>query len=194
MAAKGAEGSSLRARVLGVLREEFAGVRPRLLLAGMAAGLLPVHCFSRLRAHIYRAGGLRLGPGTVVRGPIRVWGAGDIARRLQIGENCFINFPLFLEMEAEVWIGDRVAIGHGVTLITANHSIASAWRRGGPVVPAPIRIEDGCLVCARALILPGVTVGQGSVVAAGAVVTSDVKPNTLVAGVPARPVRELPDG
>jgi maltose O-acetyltransferase len=59
-------------------------------------------------------------------------------------------------------------------------------------VARPVSIEDGAWIAARVTILPGVTIGRGTVVAAGAVVTRDVPPNTLAAGVPARVKRELP--
>jgi acetyltransferase-like isoleucine patch superfamily enzyme len=185
---------TVAARVLGVLRGEMAGVRPRMLLAGAAAGLLPAHSFGRLRSQVYRAGGLRIGRGSVISGPMTMWGTGEVAGRLRIGEDCFINFPVYVELEAEVSIGDRVAIGHGVTFVTANHRLAHAYRRAGRLEPEPIHIEDGCLVSAGVLILPGVTLGRGCVVGAGAVVTSDVEAGTLVVGVPARPVRTLSEG
>ena len=180
--------------LLRTFREELDGVRPRLLLAGAAAALLPHHSFNRLRTWIYRAGGLRIGHGTIVSGPLTIWGTGDVAGRLRIGQNCMINFHVFLELEAEVWIGDRVAVGHGVTFVTANHDLAYGYRRGGQVEPRPIRVEDGSLISAGVLILPGVTLGRGCVVGAGAVVTRDVEAGQLVAGVPARPVRTLPEG
>ncbi len=194
MAADDSSRPNLTGRVLRALREELDGVRPRLLLAGAAAGLLPHHSFNRLRAQIYRAGGLRIGQGSVINGYLTIWGTGDVAGRLRIGKDCMINFRVFLELEAEVWIGDRVAVGHGVTFVTANHDLAYGYRRGGKVEPRPIRVEDGCLISAGAHILPGVTLGQGCVVGAGAVVTKDVEPGELVAGVPARPLRTLPKG
>jgi len=180
--------------LLRVFRDELNGVRPRLLLAGAAAALLPHHSFNRLRARIYRVGGLRIGHNTIVSGPLTIWGTGDVAARLRIGRDCMINFRVFLELEAEVWIGDRVAVGHGVTFVTANHNIAYAYRRGGKVEPRPIRVEDGSLISAGVHILPGVTLGRGCVVGAGAVVTRDVEAGQLVAGVPARPVRTLSEG
>jgi acetyltransferase-like isoleucine patch superfamily enzyme len=65
-------------------------------------------------------------------------------------------------------------------------------RRGGERYSRPVVVEDGVWVGACATILPGVTLGRGSVVAAGALVARDVPPHTLVAGVPARPIKSLP--
>lgn len=84
-----------------------------------------------------------------------------------------------------------VALGPGVLVTSASHVMSSPRRRQGPVEPRPVRIGRGAWVGARAVILPGVTVGAGCVVAAGAVVTKDTEPDTLYGGVPARPLRQL---
>jgi acetyltransferase-like isoleucine patch superfamily enzyme len=84
-----------------------------------------------------------------------------------------------------------VAVGPGVYFITGTHRIGSHTQRAGPVIAAPIRVGDGVWIGARAILLPGVTVGAGAIVAAGAVVTRDVPADTLVAGVPAQVKRSL---
>jgi acetyltransferase-like isoleucine patch superfamily enzyme len=87
-------------------------------------------------------------------------------------------------------IGDDVMIGPNVQLISGGHSLDPDTRRS-VCTCAPIRIGRGVWIGAGATILQGVTVGDDAVVAAGAVVTKDVAPRTLVGGVPARPMREL---
>ena len=84
-----------------------------------------------------------------------------------------------------------MALGHGVLILTSSHEFGDQWRRGGEHITAPVTIERGAWIGARGVLLPGVTIGHGAVVGAGAVVTTDVPPNTLVAGVPARTVRSL---
>jgi acetyltransferase-like isoleucine patch superfamily enzyme len=79
-------------------------------------------------------------------------------------------------------------------MVTTQHDTEWAWRRCGRSTSAPIVVEDGCWIGARATILPGVTLGRGCVVAAGAVVASSVEPNMLVGGVPAKPIKQLPEG
>lgn len=88
-----------------------------------------------------------------------------------------------------ITIGNGVLIGHNVVLATLNHDPAPARRAW--LHPAPIVIGDRVWIGSNATVLPGVTIGDGAIVAAGAVVTKDVAPNTVVAGVPARLLRPL---
>jgi len=82
-------------------------------------------------------------------------------------------------------------VGHGVTFITSDHETGTLSRRAGELKVLPIIVEDGVWIAANVTLLPGVTVGRGAVVAAGAVVTKDVPPNSLVAGIPAKVIRLL---
>ncbi|MGX9900552.1 DapH/DapD/GlmU-related protein [Arthrobacter sp. SA17] len=88
-------------------------------------------------------------------------------------------------------IGTSVAIGPFVRLITDNHLLGSPTRRAGQVHSLPITIGDGVWIGASVTIIGGIHVGDGAVIAAGSVVTKDVPPNTLVAGVPAVVKRSL---
>ena len=89
-------------------------------------------------------------------------------------------------------IGDRCDIGPGVEFVPGSHTIGNASRRAGFGTAKPIFVGNGCWLGAKSIILGGVKIGDGCVVAAGAVVIHDVPPNTLVAGVPARVKRQLP--
>ena len=88
-----------------------------------------------------------------------------------------------------ITIGDDTLIGHNVVLATLNHGIDPKERHD--LFPAPIRIGCNVWISANATILPGVTIGDHSVIAAGAVVTKDVPANTIVAGVPAKVIRTV---
>ena len=96
--------------------------------------------------------------------------------------------------DAEIRIGARVMLGPRVTIATAGHPLDPALRSTAAQFSAVVTIEDEVWVGANATVLPGVTIGRGSVVAAGAVVTRSVPPMRVVGGVPARVVRVIEPG
>jgi len=109
---------------------------------------------------------------------------------IRVGRNVFINQNCTIYDLGGVDIGDDVLIGPNVSIITSGHPLEPSQRRAG-VTAAPIVIERNVWIAAGATVIGGVTVGENSVVAAGAVVTHDVPPNSLVAGVPAKVIRAL---
>lgn len=113
----------------------------------------------------------------------------DCGKNLGLGERVFVNSGCRFQDQGGITIGDDVFIGHNVVIATLDHALDPAER--ATTVPAPVRIGDRVWIGANATVLPGVTVGDGAVVAAGAVVTRDVPPRTVVGGVPARTIREL---
>jgi maltose O-acetyltransferase len=96
-----------------------------------------------------------------------------------------------LDLGASISIGDKVSLGHGVLVLTGTHEIGPPSHRAGRLVTEPVSIGDGAWLGSRCVIFPGVKIGAGAVVAAGAVVTEDVPANTVVAGVPAQIVKSL---
>ena len=113
---------------------------------------------------------------------------------IRVGRNVFINQGCTLNDIGGIEIGDDVMIGPRVSLITSGHPLDPDQRRK-QIVAAPIVIQRNVWLGAGAMVLQGVTVGEDSVVAAGAVVTRDVPPGTLVAGLPAQVLRPIsPDG
>jgi maltose O-acetyltransferase len=183
--------TSIFARLVRAAQREVALVYPRYLLAHAVAVALPQLTFNRTRTEILRAGGLKIGRGSLVMGPIRVTGAGDRSGVLSIGSDCVITGHLHVDAGATVRIGNRVYIGHDVALLTVDHEIGPSEQRCAGHDAMPIVIGDGVWIGSRVMILPGVTVADGAVIAAGAVVTRDVPRDTLVAGVPAQVVRAL---
>lgn len=113
----------------------------------------------------------------------------DFGKNITVGKNVFINADCKFQDQGGIFIGDNVLIGHGVVLATLNHDLDPAKRQ--QLRPAPIRIEKGVWIGANATVTQGVTIGENSVVAAGAVVTKDVPPNTIVGGVPAKPIKRI---
>jgi maltose O-acetyltransferase len=150
----------------------------------------PQFAFNRVRTSALRALGLRIGARSMIMGAVQVTGPGGVGL-LSIGENTFITGPLHVDAGAQVRVGNRVHFGHDVVLLTINHEIGPPEERCGPLKAAPISIGDGVWIGSRVTVLPGVSVGRGAVIAAGAVVTRDVAPDTLVAGVPAVLVKRL---
>lgn len=106
--------------------------------------------------------------------------------RLRLGSG-YSNAGLQIRCKQSVWIGDGVAIAKDVVIMDSD---AHGFKRSGYVMTRGVRIEDGVWIGTRAMILKGVTVGRGAMIAAGAVVTRDVPPQALVAGVPARVIKE----
>ena len=118
---------------------------------------------------------------------------------IYVGNECFVNYnSTFLDI-SPITLGDGVWVGANVTLATPMHPFIAEERlnadypdgRHDLEYSAPITIEDGCWICSGAIICGGVTIGKNSIVAAGAVVTRDMPSNVIVAGVPARVIREI---
>ena len=114
----------------------------------------------------------------------------DQGVNIRVGRDVFINHNCTLNDIGGITIGDEVLIGPRVSLITSGHPIDPAFRRR-QIVAAPIAIQRGVWLCTGATVLDGVTVGEDSVVAAGAVVTRDVPAGMVVGGVPARVLRSV---
>lgn len=113
----------------------------------------------------------------------------DCGKNIHIGKNVFLNMGCKFQDQGGIYIGDGALIGHNVVLATLNHAMSPSRR--GTMVPAPIRIGKNVWIGSNAAILPGVTIGDGAIVAAGAVVTRDVPENAIVGGVPAKVIRHL---
>ena len=179
-------------RVNNVIATELGALHLRFLVVRVLVALLPRLSFARLRALVYRAGGVDVGRGTLILGSLDVnWQIGSL-RNLHIGARCMINTPCFIDLNDAVHVEDDVNIGHHVVLCTSNHLIGEPIRRAGRLTSAPIRLGKGCWLGTMVTVLPGVTIGSGAVVAAGAMVTADIPPNVLAGGVPAKVIRELP--
>ncbi|NTU77963.1 MAG: acyltransferase [Chloroflexales bacterium] len=174
-----------------VSREEFGALQPRILLLHMAATLLPPYVGGRLRGNLLRLAGIEVGRHTTILGLPHMYGSGPIQRRLTIGSYTVLNIGCHFDLNDTITIAPHASLGHEVMILTTSHTIGDTEHRAGPLTTKPVAIGAGAWIGARSLILPGVTIGAGSIVAAGAIVTRDVPPNTLVAGVPARILRQI---
>lgn len=145
----------------------------------------------------YRTSVLRLA-GVKIDKNACAWSGLDIrpigfAKNLVVGYGTFINVNLrcAVPRDGQVKIGKNCAIGPNVSFECFNHNTIWTPKEKWGGKASPITIENRVWIGAHSVILGGVTVGTGAVVAAGAVVTKDVKPNTLVGGVPAKKIKEL---
>ena len=110
---------------------------------------------------------------------------------IHIGDHVFLNFLCAILDTNEVRIGNHVMIGPTVQIYTAAHHLKAKERNQGLEVAKPVTIEDNVWIGGGAILLPGVKIGLNAVVGAGAVVSRDVPPNTVVAGNPARVIKKI---
>lgn len=113
----------------------------------------------------------------------------DCGLNTHLGADVFINAGCRFQDQGGIHIGDRALIGHNCVIATLNHNMDPARRAN--LLPAPVRIGADAWLGSNVTVLPGVAIGEGAVVAAGAVVTHDVAPRTVVSGVPAKLIRNL---
>ena len=162
---------------VGWWRGVWSDLRLRLLTD---LGYFPSH---RVRGYFYRRAGLVLHPTSSIH-----WRAEFYApERIRIGAYCTIGDSAFLDGRSGLTIGDSVNFGSHVTIYTRQHDVDAA---DFAEIGAPVVVGDRAWVSSHSIVLPGVTIGEGAVVAAGSVVTKDVAPYTLVGGNPARYIRD----
>jgi maltose O-acetyltransferase len=131
--------------------------------------------------------GATIGPGArVFSGGTFVWGRLDIGADVMVAQDCR------LYDYAPITIGDRAWVGPGSSFLTRTHVMGDRQQRAGAMADLPITVGQGCWLGGNVTVLAGVTIGDGCMVAAGAVITRDCDPNGLYAGVPAVRKRDLP--
>lgn len=145
-------------------------------------GFVPSHFFRRF---FYRLAGMRIGKGSTLHMGAKFYQPSGIT----IGQDTIIGEGVVLDGRARLVIGNHVDFASEVMVYNAEHDLAS---ESFAAKTAEVVIDDYVFVGPRAIILPGVHIGKGAVVAAGAVVTKDVVPGTLVGGVPAKEIAKRP--
>ena len=115
----------------------------------------------------------------------------DCGANIHVGDGFLTNYNVTILDIAEVRIGQHVMIGPNTIITTVGHPLSRAGRRAWKAQAAPVTIGDDVWLGGNVVVLPGVTIGSNVVVAAGAVVTKDVPDDCVVAGVPARVVKQL---
>lgn len=115
----------------------------------------------------------------------------DYGYNIDLGRNAYFNYNCIVLDVAPVRIGSNTLFGPGVHIYTATHPMSATERRTGLEMGKPVSIEDDVWVGGGAIICPGVTVGKGSVIGAGSVVTRNIPPGVFAAGNPCRVIRKL---
>src|SRR5450432_2052880 len=146
-------------RLARAAREEVEALSPAKIFAEALSVALPQQTFDRTRTALLRAAGVRVGPQSLLQGPIRITGIGNRCAMLSMGKCTIITGPLHIDIGAPVRIGSFVRIGHDVTLLTIDHRIGPEMLRAGKTEFGPIEIGDGAWIASRVTILPNVTIG-----------------------------------
>lgn len=129
----------------------------------------------------------RFGDGAVLKPTLRC----DYGFNISIGERTFINFDCVLLDCNRITIGDEVQFAPGIHIYTATHPIDAKQRRSGVEYALPVSIGDGVWLGGGAIVCPGVTIGENTVVGAGSVVIRDLPANLVAVGNPCRVIRQL---
>ena len=114
-------------------------------------------------------------------------------RNTHLGSNVYANFNLTLVDDTDIYIGDSVMIGPNVTIATAGHPVDPELRRKVAQFNIPVRIGNNVWIGAGAVILPGITIGDDSVIGAGSIVTKDIPAGVVAVGNPCRVLRPISD-
>ncbi len=139
------------------------------------------------RAEILKRLFADVGRNCIIEPPLHAnWGCNT-----HIGDNVYANFNLTLVDDADIWIGDSTMIGPNVTISAAGHPVNPDLRRAVAQFNMPVHIGKNVWIGAGAVILPGITIGDDTVVGAGAVVTRDLPSGVVAVGNPARVMREI---
>ena len=112
---------------------------------------------------------------------------------VHIGNNFYANFNLVMVDDGQIYIGDKVMIGPNVTLCTTGHPVYPLYREMVAHYSLPIHIGNNVWIGAHSVILPGVTIGDNTVIGAGSIVTRDIPANVVAVGNPCRVMREISD-
>ena len=140
------------------------------------------------RAELLCAMFAEIGDGCYIEPPLHANFGG---RHVHFGSRVYANFNLTLVDDTHIYVGDATMLGPNVTLATAGHPILPALRAQGYQYNAPVRIGRNCWLGAGVVVLPGVTIGDNTVVGAGSVVTKDLPANVVAAGNPCRVLRPI---
>lgn len=167
------------------------------ILKKQAAAQLPMYEYNRTlptegnkRQRLLKEMLGKVGEGCFIEPPFHANFGG---KHVMFGDHIYANFNLTVVDDTYIYIGSHTMIGPNVTLASANHPILPELREKGYQYNLPIHIGKNCWLGAGVIVVPGVTIGDNTVVGAGAVVTKDLPANVVAVGVPAKVVRPISD-
>ena len=140
------------------------------------------------RAELLKEMFAEIGENCYIEPPLHANWAGKF---VHFGKNVYANFNLTLVDDTHIYVGDSTMIGPNVTIATAGHPILPVLREKVYQFNLPVHIGKNCWIGAGAIILPGITIGDNTVVGAGSVVTKDLPANVVAVGNPCRILREI---
>jgi maltose O-acetyltransferase len=152
----------------------------KLAFLHLVSETLPFHTIRQL---FFRLGGLKIGKASTIHMGVRFFDPKGIT----IEDDTIVGFRSFLDGREKIKIGSHTDIASEVMIYNSEHNLESL---GFEAISAPVEIGDYVFIGPRSIIMPGVKIGKGAVVAGGAVVTKDVDDFTIVGGVPAKPIGE----
>ena len=139
--------------------------------------------FIGLKIRLLRIFGAKIGKELVIKNNVTV----KFPWKLVVGDNCWIGEGVWIDNLDRVEIGNNVCVSQGAMLLTGNHDYKVSSM---PYRNAPIKLEDGCWIGAKATVCPGVTVHTNAILTVGSVATHDMEPHGIYQGVPAMKIRE----
>ncbi len=140
------------------------------------------------RAELLKCMLAEIGENCYIEPPLHAnWGG----HHVHMGNNVYLNFNVTLVDDTHIYIGDSTMLGPNVVIATAGHPILPELRENGYQYNAPVHIGKNCWLGAGVLVLPGVTIGDNTVIGAGSVVTKDIPANVVAVGNPCRVLREI---
>lgn len=153
------------------------------IVSHLPRGLKHNSIFNKIRTYIIKLSGVKVGVGSYFYPGVTI----VKPENLNIGNDTFLNYNCLISCYDKVHIGSRVSISYNVKIITETHDYED---KNFQAEIRPVIIEDNVWIGAGTIILPGVTIGEGSVVAAGSVVKNDIPAWSIAGGVPAKIIKE----
>lgn len=146
-------------------------------LSGKESDLSLADCFKSVGENVY------------IEPPVYAnWGG----KHVSLGDNVYINFNCVFVDDTYIDIGSHTLVGPNVTFVTGNHPLNAMQRKEALQYNQPIKVGKNVWIGANAVILPGVTIGDNSIIGAGSIVTKDIPSNVVAVGVPCKPIKKVP--